>query len=290
LYLDHIRQSSVFDRASLSYLGPFFYLRGSETLLGFAWRGLIGTFTYMVSHRLAIPSILAILAGVGALLIGRIKGARLMGVLIVSPFVIGLISAIDQVFPFTGSRHQTYLLPFLAMGFSATLTWIPRRLVPPLFLVGLAIAPIWAARNPPDNNPQRFPLRKMTEAIDYINRTIPRDAPIFVDGQSGHIIAYYLARDSFGPGTSGANSSSYERPGGHRIIAPQPFVPSFDPDNAIAKVNESAAQAGIPSGAPLWLVTVAWPGSEPLAVRLRADGLRAAETFGTISVIETIRD
>lgn len=291
LYLDHIRQSSVFDPASLSYLQQYYYVRGSETLFGFAWRALFGTFTYLVSHRLAIPSMLALVAGLTALLTGRAKAGPLMALLIIAPFAVGFAAAIDRVFPFAGSRHQTYLLPFLAMGYSALVTWIPRLLVLPLFSLGVALAPIWAVGNPPDNNPKLFPISKMTEAIDYIDRTVPRGAPLFVDGQTGHIMAYYLGRDRFGLGTSRAIRSNNETPGGHRIIGPKEFIASFDPSDLLARVNESAAEIGVPSGDPLWIVTVAWPDWRPLASRLHdGDHLRVAKAFATISVIERTRD
>jgi uncharacterized membrane protein len=129
LYLEHVRQTSVFDPASLSYLGQFYYVRGSETLFGFCRRALIGTFSYMMGHRMAIPLIFVYLSGIAALLVGRNGRRRSLASLIVFPFAVGFVTAIFHVFPFVGSRHQTYLLPFLAEGIAAGLTWMPRGLV-----------------------------------------------------------------------------------------------------------------------------------------------------------------
>ena len=163
LYIDHVGQSKVFKDESMSYLRQFFYVRGSETLLGFTSRALYGTFSYLVSpegHKLALLSILVFLAGLAAVVTHRAKTNRLTLLLIAAPFLVGFTAALLQVFPFTGSRHQTYLLPFLAAAFSAALAWAPRKLAAPLLLVAVAVAPIWGMRNPPDNNPEVVPIGK----------------------------------------------------------------------------------------------------------------------------------
>jgi hypothetical protein len=292
LYFEQIRRSAVFHPATLSYLTPYFFVRGSETPIGFVTRSLLGTFAYIVNWRLALPSMLVLLAGLVALLTGRTSAERLTSLWIVAPLVFGFVAAIYRVFPFAGSRHQTYLLPFLAMGFSAALAWIPARLAAPLLLAPLILAPIWVTHNPPANNPKLFPIGEMTKAILYIDQTVPPGAPLFVDGQTGHILAYYLGRDDFSSNSSLPNRNNGERPGGHRVIAPRDFVRfrSFEPNEVFAQVNESARGVGVPSGDPLWIITVAWPEREPLGSRMPPRGLGVNKTFATISVIEATRN
>jgi hypothetical protein len=245
----------------------------------------------MVSRKWAILSMVACLTGFAALLSGRTKAGRLSALLIVFPFAMGLATAIYQVFPFVGSRHQTYLLPFLAASFSAAFTWIPRSLAAPLLLLGVAFAPYWAARNPPDNNPRLMPIGEMKAAIEYIDQTIPHDAPLFMDRESRLVLTYYLGRNDLSQDTSLAHLlGNEERLGGHRILASGGSVWSFSPDEVLAQVNESAASFGVSTRAPVWIISVAWPQSESLASQLAVQGQRNAKEFGAISVIRTMRN
>jgi hypothetical protein len=66
---------------------------------------------------------------------------------------------------------------------------------------------------------------------------------------------------------------------------PRRFVWAFNPNEALAQVNESAQALGVPLGDPLWIVSTAWT-DPPLASRLPAGLRRDAEEFGRISVIK----
>jgi hypothetical protein len=281
LYFGHISRSWALTPASTSYLLSLQYAsENRETLLGFLKRAVFGTFSYLLSRKLAWASMLVFLAGFAALLNGRTKARRLMALSIVSPFVAGLVAALCQVLPFAGSRHQAYLLPFVAMGLSAALTWIPRSLVVPSLTLGLFLAPLWLALTAPDNNPRLTPISDMTAAINYINRTIPRGETLFVDFATRQVLLYYLARDSnFDP--VHPDPTEEARVAGYSLMP----VWKFDPNNVLAQMDESGKVLRTPIGDPLWIVCAAFR-EPPLASRLPADG-RDAKEFGSISVIET---
>jgi hypothetical protein len=176
LYFVHIRRAIVFSSGgSMDYLRHYYYAEGHETPLGFAWRALFGTFHYAVGPRpLAFLFLLIFVAGLAALLAGRTKAPSLMALLVLSPFGVGFMAAVFRVFPLSGSRHQTYLLPFLATGISAALAWLPRaRVVPPL-LLGAVMAPLWVIHSTPENDARVVPIGAMTAAIDYVGRMVPR--------------------------------------------------------------------------------------------------------------------
>jgi Dolichyl-phosphate-mannose-protein mannosyltransferase len=282
LYFQNLSRSSLSHVAGFSYLNLYF-ARPGETALGFSKRALVATFAYMLNQKRAYLAMLLFVAGVVALLIGRTKASRLMGILIAAPFVVGLVTGIIHALPFAGSRHQTYLLPFLAAGFAAAFTWIPRKFAALSLLPVLAIALYFVARNPPDNNPRLMPVRDMTAAINFINQAIPHSAPLFVDEQTRFVLGYYLGR----------NDSRLDSPrglwnsptvGGRRLISSRDWL--FDPDNAIAQSNKSAAAIGLPLGNPLWIVSVAWLDT-PLSERIPAAVPVTSKEFGTISVIES---
>jgi hypothetical protein len=304
LYFGHVRRSIPFGPgASMDSLQSYYYLAARETPLGFAWRALSGTFSYALgARRLAFlcPFMLVFLAGLAALLAGRTKAPRLMALLVISPFAVGFAAAVFQVLPFAGSRHQTYLLPFLAAGISAALAYLPRERAVPLLLLGAVIAPVWVIRAKPDNNARAGPIGDMTAAIEYVGRMVPRGSPLFVDYKTREVLRYYLARNDTTLDTLRSEAGVEELLGGYRVVGvvkrmpsltrdpnPSPIVWAFRPDEALEQVTESAGALGVPPGDPLWVVSAAW--SEPsLASRLPAGGDRDVKEFGRISVIRVL--
>jgi hypothetical protein len=225
-------------------------------------------------------------AGIAALFVGRTKAPRLMGLLIIFPFIIGFMTGIVHALPFAGSRHQTYLLPFLAAGFAAAFTWIPRRFAALSLLPVLALALFFIARNSPDNNPRLMPMRDMTATINYINETIPLSAPLFVDEQTRFILGYYLGRNDSG---LDAPRAIWNNPtvGDRRLVSSRDWL--FDPNDAIAHANKLADGIGLPAGDPLWIVSTAWL-DVPLDQRLHTGTAFLATDFGKNAIIKSTHE
>ncbi len=289
LYFGHIRRASVFNPSgSLNYLGHYFYAPGRETLLGLVWRSLFETFQYATGLRpLALLFMLIFAAGLAALLTGRTRAPKLTALLVISPFVVGFIAALFRVFPFAGSRHQTYLLPFLTAGISAAFAWLPRGRGVPILLLGAVVAPFWAIHSSPENDARVMPISAMTAAISYIGRTVPRGTPLFADDMTRDVLRYYLSRNDKALDTVRFEEGAEEWLGGHRFVIPSTAPPAFRPTEMVEEVTEAARTIGVPSGDPLCVVSVAW--KEPsLASRLPAGGDRDVKEFGRISVISLL--
>ena len=287
LYFDHIRQSPVFSSLSLSYLVPSYYLPGSETFLGFLRRALFWTFSRVSTVKVALLSIAGFGVGVAALLADRTKARRPLAFLIAVPFAVGLAAAVAHVFPFAGSRHQTYLLPFIAMGFSSALGLVKRHLAPVLLLVGAAAAPIWILRVPPDSGPWIQSVRDMSSAISYLHQEIPLGAPIIVDDQTRFILAYYLGRDDAGLYIPSSGLDNGRIVGGYRLYEPSSYVWSFSPNGAFTQEKETARSMALPPGTPIWFVSV---NNVSFASQFPKESIRRAGEFGKISIIETAVD
>jgi 4-amino-4-deoxy-L-arabinose transferase-like glycosyltransferase len=289
LYVGHIRRASVFNPSgSLNYLGHYFYAPGSETLLGFVWRSLFETFNYATGLRpLALLFMLIFLAGLAALLAGRAQAPKLTALLVISPFVVGFSVALFRVFPFAGSRHQTYLLPFLAAGISAAFAWVPRGRAVPILLLSAVVAPFWAIHSSPENDARVMPISAMTAAISCIGRTVPPGTPLFADDMTRDVLRYYLSRNDRALDIVGFEEGSGEWLGGHRFVIPPTAPPAFRPAEMVEQVTEAARMIGVPPGNRLSVVSVAW--KEPsLASRLPAGGDREVKEFGRISLISIV--
>jgi len=290
LYFGHVRGYIPFGPgASMDYLRNYYYAAARETPLGFVWRALSGTFSYAAGERrLALLLMAAFLAGLAALLAGRVQSGKSLMLLLLAPFAVGFVAAAFQVFPFAGSRHQTYLLPFLAAGIAAALTCLHRRWAVLLLLSGAVLAPFWVTRTAPENNRQNQPIGDMAAAITYVDQTVPYESPLFVDYETREVLRYYLTRNDTSMDILRSNVVVEEQQGRYRVVVPQKYVWAFRPNEALEQVNESARALDVPSGDSLWVFSAAWY-SAPLASRLPADEAREGKEFGLISVIKIKR-
>jgi hypothetical protein len=287
LYFARIRHSIWLRPGALDYLQSNYFSKTSETAYGFAWRSISKTFLYAVGgHRAASLAILVFLAGIAAILMARTKSGRAMAILVVAPFVLGFVCGAYRIFPFAGSRHQTYIIPFIAAGLSAALAWVPRRLAVPLLLLGAIFAPFRVATALPDNNGTIMPKAEMTKAIDYIVQTVPRGTTIFVDEGTRFVLTYYLGRNDASLVASPAGQGFQEWLGGYRVVSPRKDVWSFRGDEVLKQVSDASRTLGVPQGDSLWVVSAAFWGDPSLASRLPAEKDVDVTEFGRISVIK----
>jgi 4-amino-4-deoxy-L-arabinose transferase-like glycosyltransferase len=290
LYFTQIRPKIRVSSAASTYLGSMYYHAGHQTLLGFAWHGFAGTFSYLSGGRRLGPALLFVfIPGLAALLAGRTKRTWLSPAFLVSPFIAGFAAAVVQVFPFTGSRHETYLLPFLFAGLAAALLWLRSRHVV-VVLIGFAIIapPLWLLRAAPDNDPRRMPKRDMQAALAFMHSSIPKGSPLFVDFSSRDVLFYYLGRNDKDLDTFRAIPPNQERVGDYDLVIPGLHSMNFEAREVLAQVAASAGTLNIPAKNPLWIFAVSWMWTPPLADQLPATKQFTVEgkDFGRISLIK----
>jgi len=286
LYFEHVRGSIPFGRgASMDYLQTYYFSGARETPLGFMWRSLFGTFSYTVRARgLTILMMSAFVVGIATMLVSRKQTLKGMAVLIIFTFVAGFAASILQVFPFAGSRHQAYLLPFLAAGIAGAFSWLQRRVAVSVLVLAVVIAPYWVTRGRPDNDCRVYSRNDMSSAIEYIGQMVPRGSRLFVDSETHSVLRYYLERSDTHLSSTGFQAGVKEWPGGYLLVEPENRVWAFQADKVLEQVNESARLLRMASEEPLWVFSSAW--LEPsLASKLRTRGNFDAKEFGLISVI-----
>jgi hypothetical protein len=286
LYFGQIR-GRINHGSSVEYLRQYYYQRATETVLRFAWGSLSGTFGYAVgAHRSGIVVMLIFLAGLAALAAGRTKARRAMALLVIAPLAIGFAAAVVQVFPFGGSRHQTYLLPFLAIGVAAALAWLHSEAAVTMLLLAVMFAPLWIiTRIVLDNDCRYQSMGDMAAAMEYIDQTVPSGALLFVDVETHEVLSYYLARNAHRTERSQLQPDFKERVGNYDVVIPRELTWAFRPHEAVEQVYNSARVLRVPPSEPLWIVSVAWLDSS-LASRLPPDQNRDVRIFGRISLIK----
>lgn len=285
LYFSYVRHAEVFGAQSMAYLNSLYYIPGAESRAHFLSRATTSTFAYLVSQQRAVRSlILAFCLGVVSLVASKRKETMLLALAVGTTFALGYGMALFHIFPFAGSRHQTYLLPFIALSYAALLRTIPARYSVAVLAACLAFAPVWVRWNPPDNNRAIVPIENARETAEYIERTVPTGAPLFVDDETRYVLDYYLGRNDPALDRIGNRSNSALQ--GHQLISESSFGWALHPIDALQKVDEAANARGIAPRTDLWMVSDPWP-FPPLGPQIRSGSARTVRVFGEFSVISS---
>ena len=156
-----MRSGWMKDYAVNEYLSSGYFHGGNQSLPGFFSSKLLHIFSYLAGNNLAGCIGLALFAiGVASLLFipakrGEKKRADL-AVLLIMPVIFGFAGALMKIMPFFGSRHISYLLPFLVAGLCFSLfRWIKFSALAgvlisvagPIWLMSTMASPIMAVNN-----------------------------------------------------------------------------------------------------------------------------------------------
>ncbi len=258
------------------YLSNGYFHGGNQSLPEFFVLKLVQVFSYLSGNHLAGIIGLALFSiGVVSLLLlpaerGKKKRADL-AVLLILPVIFGFAGALMKITPFLGSRHITYLLPFLAAGLCFPLfRWIKYpaiaavviSLAGPAWLMWTMASPIMA----PNNLPEMLPRGQMVRALEFLSEEVPAGKPLLVDMQTALELQYYLGKT---------------RP---RRLKVNTWV--FDKNNFMPFVLEMGDKKGIRPGEKLWVMSTGWYSNPPLAGAVPEQLLIKSRQFGKISLVQ----
>ncbi len=199
--------------------------------------------------------------------------------LLVLPFLFGAAAGLLGLYPFGGTRHSAYLLPFAAaaigVGVSAFSAW-RRWLVLLLFVALVALfrgTALWSA--PPQS------LSTMNAAMDQLHGVVPAGSLLFTDSRTGVVLSYYLAPHELNTEIPGLDHF-WERDAGSYCLVRSPLW-TPDPKSFGDEVERLIRVYRPPPGRRFWAIRSGWeydvasalsrrfPGSVfPVLPRLRA--------------------
>jgi hypothetical protein len=186
------------------------YLRGSifhpadNNIAVFVFKTTIRLFHYLFSQEaVGIAGLLFFFAAVYGLARRRIECHReptslQLAFLLAFPLLTNCLVAIAGLYPFGGSRHNSYLAIFVFTGiaialarFSPRRSWtLPSVLVTLLGLCNLFPAPTGDYIPPRDQSRQQ-----MQAATSFLRQNAPAGAVILTDDQGGTLLSYYLCQN-----------------------------------------------------------------------------------------------
>jgi len=227
-------------RVMMGWLAAGYYHPDSETVFGFLTRQTASLFRYLFGSWFAALLVFVVAAaGVFSLVLKR----RPSAILLVFPYLLGAVAGLMAVYPFGGTRHSAYILPFAAAavgaGASALFVKRPWALAPGAALVTALLfgVPDWST--PPRS------LSQMKAAIDRLGSIAPRGSLLFTDHRTAAVLTYYFG----GYGLIG------RRPGlSHRIVRSP--VWAFDPGSFGDEVERMVRVHRLSAGQRFWVICI----------------------------------
>lgn len=164
-----------------------------ESFLSFLFRATSELFTYLLGRKLfGLIGLLLFLLGI---LLSIIKRRLALTLLILFPFIAGIVGAVFHLVPYGGTRHAIILAPFVVLGVTTTVSFIPKiKWLKPGFAGVLALGTnIFLTPHPQHIHRQDARPALMNRAIQFLKENAPAGDTIFADYQSSALLSYYLA-------------------------------------------------------------------------------------------------
>jgi hypothetical protein len=258
--------------------GQGFYLRNSYfdsshiNALHFIFARTGGVFQYIFS-QLVIGDLAFLFFFAGIVILwrnGNLKNTqlgrtvlhgRLLAGLLTLPFVIACVAALVGKYPYGGTRHDAFLIPFAIAGVSFALARFSAGRFALALIVSLLIAGLC---NVFPTHRQPYIARvdqsstHMDEAVKFIQTQVSPSEPIFSDFQSRLLLEHYLcdqnivAYDKSTPGFISAECH------GLRMIATTANTFTFTPQSFASNWNKMIPAVGLKPGEKVWIAQEGW--------------------------------
>ena len=276
-----------------SYLRSSIFHRGEDHILPFILRANVRVFHFLFSQgAISVLALLLFIAGVVIVLRKeeaavdlRNPSSRQLGFLLLAPFVINCALALGGVFPYGGTRHNSYLAAFAVPGIAVALArWrSPKIWMKSLAItLALAICNLFVVPAGAYIRPKNQRRQLMMQAMDWMHRSLPPNAIIFTDLEGGLLLSYYYCHSSVVQ-LYGEVSAFKESPcRGARVIAIHPKLWIFRAETFPADLQNMEQTFGLSPATPVWVFQAGFMVDKEadFRVTLRGFGCAAPQNFG----------
>ncbi len=264
---------------------------GKDHLLRFVFARTFGVLQYTFG-QLAVGDIAGVLfiAGVVLLLIGKEEAGRKrpspaqLGLFLLLPFVINAAAAIVDLYPYGGTRHSAFLIPFAVAGVSLAIAKLTRRRLFPavgIAVLIVAVCQVFGAPHRPYMRREDQRRSNMTQAMDAIRQRVSPGDVIFVDFQTSFLLRFYLCPEISFTGLPPAAFRTFSC-GGHRVISLGPETNVLTANLFPRRWDEMVRAYTLKPGQTVWIFQAGWDIGLARELQERVPEFRdlKAESFG----------
>ena len=264
---------------------------GKDHLLGFVFARTFGVLQYAFG-QLAVGDIAGLLfiAGIVLLLIG--KGGQAdngpspaqLGLFLLLPFVINAAAAIVDLYPYGGTRHSAFLIPFAVAGVSLAIVKLTRRRLLPAVAIAVlmvVVCQVFGAPHRPYMRREDQRRSNMTQAMNAIRQRVAPEDVLFVDFQTSFLLRFYLCPEISFTGLPPAAFRVFPC-GGYRAISLGPETNVLTADLFPRRWDEMVRANGLKPGQTVWIFQAGWDISLAQDLQEKVPQFRdlKAESFG----------
>jgi Dolichyl-phosphate-mannose-protein mannosyltransferase len=247
-------------------LANSYFHRGQDHLLGFIFARTFGVLQYTFG-QLVVGDVagLLFLAGIVLLLTGKrvpaqpTPSARQLALLLMLPFVINAAAAIADLYPYGGTRHSAFLVPFAVASVSLAIMKLARNRMA-AFGVALLIVLVcqgFGAPHRPYIRREDQRRSNMTEAMNAIRQSVSPDDVIFVDFQTNFLLRFYLCPEVIPNALPGSSFRTYTCEG-YRIISTNSETNVLTAGSFLSRWDEMLSTYGLKPGQSVWIFQAGW--------------------------------
>jgi hypothetical protein len=252
---------------SNSYFQP-----GRDHVVGFIFARTFGVLQYTFG-QLVVGDIAGLLfvAGVVLLLMGEnVYGnevlqqpwpsSRQLALFLTLPFAINAVAAIVDLYPYGGTRHSAFLIPFAIVGVSLALVKLIReRMAVALSLAVLVVAvcQVFGSPHRPYMRAEDQRRSNMTQAMETIRQKVAPEDVIFVDFQTSFLLRFYLCPEIGFAGLPPAEFRTYSC-GGYRVISTSSETNVLTADVFRRRWKEMVKANDLKPGQAVWIFQAGW--------------------------------
>ncbi|HEX9148716.1 MAG TPA: glycosyltransferase family 39 protein [Thermoanaerobaculia bacterium] len=278
LYFSHLvnLRGSELERAARNH-ADYFYAE-QESIFTFLARQTSAFFRALFgSPAAAFVGLTAVALGI-ALLVSRKRPAAL---LLALPFLLGAAGGLARLYPYGGTRHAAYLMPFAAVAFGVAAAATTGRLWPAL-LVGVMLA----GSSGSEIASRRPNITEMKAAVEAIRAAAAPGSLLFSDLHTGLTLSYYLGGSDFFHENPTPTHFWKSGAGGYRLVGSHQWA--FNAKRFSSELQQFIESYSLSSGQTVWIIHVG-PELNPaqvLSQQYPTARLTHKFQFGDIAVVE----
>lgn len=285
LYLTQVarlRGGELEHQAMTGWLSESYFHHGQESPVWFVVRQTSAVFLFFFGSQVgAVVAILFTAAGVVHLAARR----RPSALLIVLPFLFGAAAGLLGLYPFGGTRHSAYLLPFAAAAIAVAVSAPRGRPSWSVLLLVIVLVPLFwgmADFSAPDQS-----LSAMNVAVEQLRRSVPAGSLFFADYRTGTMLSYYLGGNEFAARRRVVGRFLESEAGPYCLVtSPRWWIP--DPKRFADEVERLIRVYRVLPGQHFWVIRES--GEHDLAVELArrfpGSGFLVLHRLGNLSAVE----
>ena len=248
-------------------LGTSYFHWGHDHLLQFIFARTFGVLQYTFG-QLVVGDIAGVLFIAGlVVLLSEERGQKepggsphQLGTFLLLPFTINCAAAIMDLYPYGGTRHSAFLMPFAIAGVSLGMTKLTRQRWPLALsatLLILIVCQVFGVPHRPYMRREDQRSANMIHAIDAIRHQVSPADIIFVDFQTNFLLRFYFCPDVVPDGSPASSFRTYSC-GGYRVISTNSETNILTVETFSQHWNEMVSTYSLKPGQTVWIFQAGW--------------------------------